>query len=82
MNIRQLGSRGSRIIAVALAARRSGIRSRAESEKLSREPLGQWLVQKMPRGTNLKVPDRSGSSRREVPFADWDDDDGVDESDR
>ncbi len=36
-------------------------------------PLGQWLIENMPRGTNLEIPDRSGESRREIPFADWDD---------
>ena len=40
-----------------------------------RKPLGKWLVENMPRGTNLEIPDRGGDSRREIPFADWDDDD-------
>ena len=40
-----------------------------------RIPLGQWLIENMPRGTNLEIPDRGGDSRREIPFADWDDDD-------
>ena len=32
-----------------------------------RKPMGKWLLENMPRGTNLEVPsDRS--SRREVPF--------------
>ena len=33
-----------------------------------RKPLGQWLVEHMPRGTNLEVPDRT--SRRPIPFID------------
>lgn len=34
-----------------------------------RLPLGQWLVENMPRGTNLDISvDRR--SRREIPFAD------------
>ena len=38
----------------------------AEKEP-QRPPMGKWLVENMPRGTNLEVPsDRS--SRREVPF--------------
>ncbi len=37
--------------------------------------LGRWLIENMPRGTNLEIPDRGGESRREIPFADWDDDD-------
>ena len=40
-----------------------------------RKPLGQWLIENMPRGTNLEIPDRGGVSLREIPFADWDDDD-------
>ena len=38
----------------------------AEKEP-QRKPMGKWLLENMPRGTNLEVPsDRS--SRREVPF--------------
>ena len=33
----------------------------------SRKPLGQWLVDNMPRGTNLEIPDRHESGR-EIPF--------------
>ena len=36
-----------------------------------RKPLGQWLVENVPRGTNLEVPDR-GSNRR-IPFIDDED---------
>lgn len=32
-------------------------------------PLGQWLVENTPRGTNLEVPSRRGSRRR-IPFID------------
>ena len=42
-------------------------------------PLGRWLVENMPRGTNLEIPDRHSGSHREIPFADWDDDDWGDE---
>lgn len=31
------------------------------------KPLGQWLVDNMPRGTNLRVPSRSEPGR-EIPF--------------
>ena len=41
----------------------------------TRIPMGQWLIENMPRGTNLEIPDRGGDSHREIPFADWDDDD-------
>ncbi len=37
----------------------------------ARKPLGQWLVENAPRGTNLEVPDRS--SNRPIPFIDEDD---------
>ena len=40
----------------------------AEKEP-QRPPMGKWLVENMPRGTNLEVPiDRSSS--REIPFID------------
>ena len=43
--------------------------ARAWEEKARpRKPLGQWLIENVPRGTNLKVPDRS--SRRPIPFID------------
>ena len=32
-----------------------------------RKPMGQWLVENMPRGVNLNVS-RSRMSRREIPF--------------
>ena len=35
-------------------------------------PLGRWLVENMPRGYDLELPGRR--SGRDVPFADWDDD--------
>lgn len=33
-----------------------------------RWPMGQWLVDNMPRGTNLDIP-KDRKSRREIPFA-------------
>ena len=33
-----------------------------------RMPLGQWLIENVPRGTNLEVPDRR--SNRPIPFVD------------
>ena len=32
-----------------------------------RKPLGQWLVENMPRGTNLEIP-KDRSSKRAIPF--------------
>ena len=39
-----------------------------ESNTNPRKPLGQWLVENVPRGTNLEVPDRK--SNRPIPFLD------------
>ena len=36
-----------------------------------RKPLGKWLVENVPRGTNLEIPDRN--SNRKVPFIDDED---------
>ena len=36
-----------------------------------RKPMGQWLVENMPRGINLQVPVRRDSGRA-IPFADRD----------
>ena len=36
-----------------------------------RMPMGRWLIENMPRGTNLEIPDRG--STRKVPFIDEDD---------
>ena len=49
-----------------------------EREAPPRMPMGRWLVENMPRGVNLELPGRHVESRREIPFADWDDDDWVD----
>ncbi len=42
-------------------------RERAEPRK----PLGQWLVENMPRGANLEIP-RDRASHRPMPFVDDD----------
>ena len=36
-----------------------------------RVPLGQWLVDNMPRGVDLEIP-RDRGSRREIPFSSGD----------
>ncbi len=36
-----------------------------------RKPLGQWLVENMPRGVELETPDRN--SNRKIPFIDEED---------
>ena len=36
-----------------------------------RKPLGRWLIENMPRGTDLEIPNRG--STRKVPFIDEDD---------
>ncbi len=35
------------------------------------KPLGQWLIENMPRGTNLEIP-RDRDSTRAIPFIDDD----------
>ena len=35
-------------------------------------PMGKWLVENMPRGVELELPDRSDPPR-ETPFSDWED---------
>ena len=42
-----------------------------EREPPPKLPLGRWLVENMPRGTNLEVPDRH--SDRPIPFIDDED---------
>ena len=39
-----------------------------EERRPGRMPLGQWLVENVPRGTNLEAPDRG--STRSIPFID------------
>ena len=39
-----------------------------QAQAPERKPLGQWLVENMPRGIELELPDRS-ESERETPFA-------------
>ena len=34
----------------------------------TRVPMGQWLIENMPRGVNLEIPDRRDSGR-EIPFS-------------
>ena len=36
-----------------------------------RKPLGQWLIENMPRGADIPIPDRHDSGR-EIPFSDED----------
>ena len=42
-----------------------------EEKTCPRKPLGQWLIENVPRGTNLELPDRS--SNRPIPFIDEED---------
>ena len=43
-----------------------------ESRTRSRKPLGKWLVDNMPRGVDLEIPDRREPDR-ENPFIDGED---------
>ena len=42
-----------------------------EARQKPRIPLGKWLVENMPRGTNLEIP-RDRGSERPIPFIDED----------
>ena len=46
-----------------------------ERDDPPRMPMGKWLVENLPRGTNLEIPKHDGYSHREIPFADWTDQD-------
>lgn len=41
-----------------------------EERRSPAKPLGQWLIENVPRGTNLEVPERN--SNRPIPFVDED----------
>ncbi len=43
-----------------------------EEKTPPRKPLGQWLIENMPRGVELEIPDRSSS--RAIPFIEEEDD--------
>ena len=45
-----------------------------ERRSTPQKPLGQWLVENMPRGIELELPDRKNEPEREIPFQtdDWD----------
>lgn len=40
------------------------------AETPPRKPLGQWLVENMPRGANLEIPGDRNESGREISFHD------------
>lgn len=40
-----------------------------------RKPLGQWLIENVPRGTNLEIPSRH-EPHRAIPFNDGDEERG------
>ena len=41
-----------------------------KADALPRKPLGQWLIENMPCGTNLEIPSRKGKDRP-IPFIDY-----------
>ncbi len=43
-----------------------------QTKKPPKKHMGKWLVENMPRGTNLPIPDRREPGRR-IPFIDEDD---------
>lgn len=59
----------SAVLCEAVAEYLARREARTETPPKERLPLGQWLVENMPRGTNLPIPDRR-DSRRPIPFID------------
>ena len=66
---------------------RIGVRSRfvvvpehmwRDRDQPERIPMGQWIIQNWPRGIELELPDRR-DPEREIPFAQFDDEDWDDE---
>ena len=49
-----------------------------ERDEPARLPMGKWIVQNWPRGIELELPSRV-DPEREIPFADFDEDDWSDE---
>lgn len=41
-----------------------------EATGRTRMPMGQWLIENMPRGIDLEIPDRRSDGDRKVPFID------------
>jgi len=41
---------------------------KAEPRSAPQKPLGQWLVENVPRGLELELPDRKSEPEREIPF--------------
>lgn len=38
-----------------------------ESKELPKKPMGQWLIENMPRGIDIEIPERH-EPEREIPF--------------
>ena len=41
---------------------------KVERRPTAQKPLGQWLVENVPRGLELELPDRENEPEREIPF--------------
>lgn len=61
----------SAVLCEAVAEYLARREARTETSPKERLPLGQWLVENMPRGTNLEI-DASRKSNRKIPFIDDD----------
>ena len=46
-------------------------RESGEDKSPPRKPLGQWMIENTPRGTNLEIPDRKKDKDRPIPFIDY-----------
>ena len=47
------------------------VSEKEEEGSSPRKPLGQWLIENTPRGTNLEIPDRKLDKDRPIPFIDY-----------
>lgn len=60
----------SAVLCEAVAEYLARRETRADAPAKERLPLGQWLVENMPRGTNLEIDARRDSGRP-IPFIDY-----------
>ena len=47
------------------------ITEKEKNDSSPRKPLGQWLIENMPCGTDLEIPDRKKDRDRPIPFIDY-----------
>ncbi len=68
--MKELAESGMAMIVVVPESVLPGHDSPPKADALPRKPLGQWLVENTPRGTNLEIPSRREKDRS-IPFIDY-----------